>query len=86
MKHTLKILSSFFQAIADGKKTFEIRLNDRGFNAGDTIVLREISADHEILPGSCTGREALAEIGYVTTFHQEPGYVVFSLLNVQVTS
>lgn len=85
MKHILKVLSPYFQAIADGKKTFEIRFNDRGFNAGDTVFLHEIYTDEEIMPRKYTGREALAEIGYVTLYHQQPGYVVFSLLNVQVT-
>lgn len=35
--HVLKLLWSFEYDILDGKKTFEIRKNDRGFQRGDFI-------------------------------------------------
>lgn len=41
MHHELKIEPPYFQAVIDGRKTFEIRKNDRGYNAGDTVLLRE---------------------------------------------
>lgn len=74
MRHELKIQPNFFQAIADGKKTFEIRLDDRGYQEGDEVMLREMDTQY-------TGREIVAIIGYVTAFKQAGGYVVFSLLN-----
>jgi hypothetical protein len=37
--HRLKTWPEFFDAIADGRKTFEIRKNDRGFQTGDELVL-----------------------------------------------
>ena len=37
----LKTDSAVFQAVLEGKKTFEIRKNDRQFNVGDCLVLRE---------------------------------------------
>ena len=77
MHHELKILDCYFQAVAEGKKTFEIRLDDRGYQAGDTVTLNEISGLHKMM----TGRriEAL-QIGYVTAYEQKEGYVVFSLI------
>ena len=39
--HELKIYPKYFEAILDGKKTFEIRKNDRYFHVGDRIVLKE---------------------------------------------
>lgn len=37
MEHVLKILKPYADAIAEGKKNFEVRLNDRGYNAGDEV-------------------------------------------------
>lgn len=40
MLHELKADPDLFARLADGSKTFEIRLNDRGFQAGDELVIR----------------------------------------------
>ena len=37
--HELKTLWTFWDAVADGRKTFEIRENDRGFQTGDKLLL-----------------------------------------------
>lgn len=44
MKHELKIWPQYYCRVADGSKTFEVRKNDRGFQPGDTVVLREWDA------------------------------------------
>ena len=82
--HNLKTWPAYFAAVAAGVKTFEIR-NDRdhGFQAGDTVTLHEYDpngglATIEHLKYS--GKKHSARIGYVTTWEQKPGYVVFSLL------
>ena len=38
MKHVIKIDKPYADAIAEGRKTFEVRINDRGYNAGDLVV------------------------------------------------
>lgn len=38
---TKKILPEYFQAIVDGKKTFELRLNDFDIQEGDILILEE---------------------------------------------
>lgn len=80
MKHDLKIEPPYYQAILDGKKTFEVRYNDRGFNAGDIVILQPLCENrtYDILRP-----KLIAEIGYVTGFGMQDGYVVFSLINVQ---
>lgn len=74
--HELKTWPSYFRPLWDGEKTFEIRFDDRGFQRGDMVNLREWdrglrcechSTHHD--PKTCTrytGRRILAEIGYVT--------------------
>ena len=79
--HHLKILAEYFDSIACGDKTFEIRKNDRGFQKGDIVYLHEIKSgfgDFE------TGRSIIAQLGYVTNFEQKDGYCVFSLLDVVI--
>lgn len=75
MKHDLKILPQYFSRVADRSKTFEIRLDDRGYQAGDVVVLKEWD-DVNLF----SGREITAKIGFVTSYEQKAGYVVFSLL------
>ena len=38
MKHVIKILEPYADAIVEGRKNFEVRLNDRGYNAGDEVA------------------------------------------------
>lgn len=39
--HKLKVLSQFYEALETGEKTFELRKDDRGFKAGDFLLLQE---------------------------------------------
>lgn len=41
MNHALKVVGSLFPRLADGSKTFEVRKDDRGYQTGDTLTLRE---------------------------------------------
>jgi hypothetical protein len=82
--HELKTWPAYFAAVIEGQKTFEIRNDrDRGFQSGDTITLREYNpcGDIVVLEASeYSGRTHDARVGYVSTWEQKPGYVVFSLL------
>lgn len=84
MEHRLKIEPAFFEAVISGRKTFEIRKDDRGFQAGDTVTLCEYDSTYNGYSHSedqkYTGRTTGAVIGYVTAYEQKPGYVVFSLV------
>ena len=40
MTHELKIYRKFADAVVSGKKTWEIRFNDRGYKAGDLVHFR----------------------------------------------
>lgn len=70
--HELKIETPFFDAVVSGEKTFEIRFNDdRGFQKGDTVLLKEYH------PALYRNGEQLIRITYVTSFKQKEGWVVF---------
>lgn len=78
--HDLKCLSSYFAAIRSGEKTFEVRRDDRGFQRGDVLLLREYVKAFDILRP--TGEVEEREITWVLTggqFGIEPGFVVLAL-------
>lgn len=63
--HDLKVWPEYFAALADGRKTFEVRKNDRGFKEGDTLRLREWSPFPVTGGGDYTGREVTRRVGYI---------------------
>ena len=75
--HRLKVLPTHFEGIVAGEKTFDVRLDDPGYQAGDHVLLREWDPDVECacretsrfhLEGCAryTSRERFARIGWVT--------------------
>jgi hypothetical protein len=61
-RHDLKTWPQYYQAIIDGLKTFDIRKDDRGFQVGDELLLREYKPDKQ----QYTGRQLLVKVTYVT--------------------
>ena len=77
MNHELKIWPKYFRRVLDGAKTFEVRENDRDFQAGDTVVLREFNPEFQG-PAAYTGEKLIFKIGYVLPVDEKR--VVFSLI------
>lgn len=75
--HDLKSIPEQYTKHLAGRKRFEIRFNDRDFQADDSVTL------HEYIPESdtYTGFAISGIIGYVDDFEQKEGYVVFSLIH-----
>ncbi len=67
MEHKLKILPQYFKAVQSGEKTFELRKNDRGYEVGDTILLKEIQKSPlgKTPYATYTGQEITKEISYI---------------------
>ncbi|WP_413509865.1 ASCH/PUA domain-containing protein [Carnobacterium maltaromaticum] len=74
-KHELKIEPKYFEAVKDGRKKFEIRKNDRGFQEGDLLILRE----YDPITQEYLGRIMKVEISYMTDYAQQDGYVVLGI-------
>jgi hypothetical protein len=84
-KHELKTWPEPFDSVAEGKKTYELRVNDRGFQSGDLLLLRR----YDPMTRRYTGRELSARIGYITIGGEwglPAGLCVFSLLDVKEES
>lgn len=71
VEHELKTWESYFYALADCSKNFEIRRDDRGFRVGDTLWLRET----EYGSGAYTGREARRTVTYILRREEDLGLV-----------
>ncbi len=79
MTHELKILPQYYRAVLEGRKTFEIRKNDRHYCVGDFVSLAEYDPDY---PGGYTGRFWHGVITYIIDDERfcKDGYVVFSIM------
>lgn len=80
MTHELKILPLFFDAVARGEKTFELRKNDRGFRVGDRLVLKEWNGK------DYTGNEVTRVVNYILYdwgHGLQDGWCIMNLKNEQ---
>ena len=74
--HELKCWETPFEASIERLKTAEFRLNDRGFQVNDLIILQEYCPHTK----KYTGREITAEITHIQEgFGIPKGYVMLSL-------
>lgn len=78
MEHKLKILSKYYESILQGKKTFEVRKDDRPFSEGDTLLLQEC-----VTPNGCgyTGREMTVDVTYILrdSEYVKDGYCIMGI-------
>ena len=75
--HELKVAGVFFPSILDGSKRFEIRKNDRGYQVGDWLLLRELT---EFLV--FTGRWALVRVEFIlddVRYGMQDNHIIMSL-------
>ncbi len=76
-RHQLKTDPAFFRLILAGKKSYELRENDRNFRAGDEVILEEYFAK----TNEYSGRKLIAEVTFVLKDYPgiERGYCILSL-------
>lgn len=72
--HDLKIKPCFFREVINGKKTFELRYDDRGYEVGDILILREFDKGY-------TGFVAAVEVTSLLKGFEglKPGFVIMSI-------
>lgn len=48
--HSIKINEEFAESVLSGSKCFEVRYNDRGYQAGDTVTFTVIGPSGCVIP------------------------------------
>ena len=77
MIHALKIHPVYFEEVLSGRKTFEVRKNDRNFLMGDLLALNEYDPEKK----EYTGRSALVYVDYawMDPKYVAEGYAIMSI-------
>ena len=83
MNHILKTHPEYFQAIAQGLKTFDIRKNDRNFNPLDELILKEYNPATEQFTGAFVTVRVMY-IMYGGQFGLEKGFVAMGIKLVTI--
>lgn len=79
--HTVKCWPEYFDAIKDGRKTFDLRVDDRDYQVGDDMVQEEF----KVHIGTYSGREFRCKITYVARGEQferfglKPGFACLGI-------
>ena len=77
----IKLQQQFYDDVKTGRKPFELRKNDRDYQVGDILRIREINAilalNDEV---NYTGREIYAEVTYALTgWGLHPDYIALGI-------
>lgn len=83
----LKTDPAVFKDVLEGRKTFEIRFNDRGYQVGDLIVLKETKFTGQQMgegsPLIYTGREMQKQISYILSgYGLQDGWVILGIIDL----
>jgi hypothetical protein len=85
MTHELKTWPVYYQDIIDGNKSFEVRKDDRGFNVGDVLRLREYGWKKPLDPviERYTGRYCYVRVDYIYRgIGIQDGYCIMSITQI----
>lgn len=78
MIHDLKLNHRYADAVLSGEKPFEIRLNDRGFQKGDTVVFTVVD-DLKITMAHPLNRQPFVITYLIHGFGLQDGWCVFGI-------
>ena len=79
--HTLKTIQPYYDAVVKGYKTFEYRLNDRKFEVGDVLHLKEYNSITKRL----TGDESFYLVKYIVqeVFSLPTNYCIMGIEKIE---
>lgn len=78
--HELKIYPTYYKAVSNGEKTFELRKNDRDYQVGDILNLKEWDGN------KYTGHSMMRRISYIYSgngnYGLSEGYCILGIKKV----
>lgn len=86
--HELKLLTKYFNDVESGLKTFELRQNDRDFQLGDILILKDYyqcDTDYKdgiYTPPHYTNKQIEKKVVYILEggkYGLQEGYVILGL-------
>ena len=75
--HVLKIYPEYYDDVANGIKTFELRKNDRDYQIGDIVLLNEYDSKTERYTGRICGFEIIYI--YSGSIGLQPDYIILGI-------
>lgn len=76
--HELKVWTAYVEALQTGDKPFEVRRDDRGFQKGDTLILKEFDPQTQQY-GPWSAAYLITYVLGGGRFGIEPGFAVLGL-------
>lgn len=73
--HLIKIKSEYYKAVLEGKKKFELRIDDRNYQVGDIVQLMEIEG--EMFTGYFTEVKITYVLRNCPEYGLQRGYCIF---------
>ena len=78
--HEIKIYPQYYKAIMSGEKTFELRKNDRNYQVGDILNLKEWDGENY------TGHSTMRRVSYIykgtDKYGLSKGYCILSIKKI----
>ena len=77
--HELKLLSDFCDDVLEGRKNFEVRENDRGFQTGDHVKFKRVDSNRFEWPGHEVEKKEFVITYILSGWGIEENKVVFGI-------
>jgi hypothetical protein len=79
MEHELKTIPPYYDQVRLGFKHFDIRKDDRDYQIGDTLCLKEYLPNLSIFTGNSIKRKVTHVLRNAPEYGLMPGYCIMSL-------
>ena len=77
--HFLKVVPEYFEALAEGKKGFEIRKDDSDYKEGDNLVLEEYKPEIKEYTGRCLTRKIIYVLRNAEQYGLREGFCILQI-------